>query len=230
MRVDGPTPNDEKPTTKDPITVVIADDHRLARAAVRTILVSDPDSNFHIVGEATTADEAVAATRRLRPQLVLMDITMPGGGIEATRRIKSLFPTVHIVIITVADDAQTLFEALRAGAQGYLLKDLEPRQWTAYLRSIVDGETPLSPTFTRRIVRELIRTGPRQPDPIEELTTREWEVLELVAQGLTNNEIATALSISKNTVKNHLKNILGKLQVDNRTQLVRFALERGLIG
>lgn len=232
-------------TDCQPITVLIADDHALARDAVRTILAAD--RTFVVVGEATTAEEAFAAAKRLRPRLVLMDIRMPGDGIKATRRIKAVFPDIRVVMITVSDEAQHLFEALRAGAQGYLLKNLAPEQWTGYLRDVMDGDAPLSGTLARRILTEMTGGGSTAsafvetrtwavaqrsasaPLLVEPLTPRETDVLQLVAQGLTNREIAERLTISENTVKNHLKNILGKVQVDNRTQLVRYALERGLI-
>lgn len=209
------------------VRVVIVDDHALARAAVRTILADDPV--FDIVAEAEDADGAFAAVQSHRPDLVLMDIRMPGGGLLATRRIKEAFPDVRIVMMTVSDAPQDLFEALRSGAQGYLLKNLETHQWTSYLRSIMDGATPISGSFAERILRELTGPGSSDPGSMEPLTAREEDVLRLVADGLTNRDIASQLGISQNTVKNHIKNILAKLQADNRTQLVRLALERGLV-
>ena len=127
------------------------------------------------------------------------------------------------------DAPQDLFEALRSGAQGYLLKNLEMHQWTSYLRSIMDGATPISGSFAERILHELTGPGASDPGCMEPLTAREEDVLRLVADGLTNRDIASQLGISQNTVKNHIKNILAKLQADNRTQLVRLALERGLV-
>lgn len=221
------TPQTRGAAPERSVRVVIVDDHALARAAVRTILADDPI--FDIVAEAEDADGAVAAVQHYRPDLVLMDIRMPGGGLQATRRIKETFPDVRIVMMTVSDAPQDLFEALRSGAQGYLLKNLETHQWTSYLRSIMDGATPISSSFAERILHEL--TGPSSGgvSPVEPLTAREKDVLRLVADGLTNRDIAGRLGISQNTVKNHIKNILAKLQADNRTQLVRLALERGLV-
>lgn len=209
------------------VRVVVVDDHALARAAVRTILADDP--LFEVVAEAEDADGAFAAVQRHLPDLVLMDIRMPGGGLEATRRIKESFPDVRIVVMTVSDAARDLFEALRAGAQGYLLKNLETHEWTSYLRSVIDAETPISGSLAERIVHELSGPSLSDSDPGEPLTAREQQVLRLVADGLTNRDIAQRLGISENTVKNHLKNILAKLHAENRTQLVRFALERGLL-
>lgn len=219
---------------RSPITVLIADDHALAREAVRSVLAAD--DAFVVVGEATTADEAFTAAQRLRPRLVLMDIRMPGDGIKATRRIKAVFPEMQVVMITVSDDARHLFEAVRAGAQGYLLKNLAPEQWTEYLRSVVDGDAPVPEALARQILSEMSGVGGAEETPFiaappaESLTPRETDVLKLVVEGLTNREIAQALSIAENTVKNHLKNILSKWHVDNRTQLVRLALKKGLLG
>lgn len=213
------------------IRVVVADDHILARKAIRTILCDDPA--FEVVGEAASGPEAVEAVRRLAPDLVLMDIRMPGGGIQATRAIKAEFPQVKVVVITVSDDVQDLFEAIRSGAQGYLLKNLAPEEWTAYLRGVMDGETPVSRSLAARMLREMsVSVSANENHGSEShgsLTEREREVLTHVAHGLTNREVAQALHIAENTVKNHLKNILAKLQLENRTQLARFVLQRGLL-
>jgi len=216
-----------KQTPSRSVRVVVVDDHALARAAVRTILGDDP--LFEIVAEAADADGAFAAVQEHRPDLVLMDIRMPGGGLQATRRIKAAFPQVRIVMMTVSDAPQDLFEALRSGAQGYVLKNLETHQWTAYLRSVMDGATPISDSFAERIIHELTGTAALGAAVPERLTARETDVLRLVADGLTNREIAGRLGISQNTVKNHLKNIMAKVQADNRTQLVRLALELGML-
>jgi len=230
------------------IRVLIADDHQLARAAIRTILSRDPA--FAVVGEAATAEAAVALTGALQPDLVLMDMRMPGGGPWATRQIKAAFPHVRVVVVTVSEAAEDLFEAIRAGAQGYLIKDLETGLWPDYLRSIMDAEAPISRPLARRILEEMAqpplpassvsepllgapsgahRDSVGSPAPAEPLTPREREVLEWVALGLTNREVARRLRISENTVKNHLKNLLAKLQAGNRTQLVRHAVVHGLV-
>jgi len=210
------------------IRVLIADDHELARAAIRTILSRDPA--FLVVGEAATAQEAVELVGSLRPDLVLMDMRMPGGGAWATRQIKAAFPQVRVVVVTVSKAAEDLFEAFRSGAQGYLIKDLETRLWPDYLRSVLDAEAPISRPLVQRILGELAQAAPpARRWPPEPLTPREREVLEWVALGLTNREVAARLGISENTVKNHLKSILSKLQVENRTQLVREAVVHGLV-
>ena len=208
------------------IRVLIADDHELARAAIRTILARDP--LFEVVAEADSAHAAVELVGRVRPDLVLMDMRMPGGGAWATRQIKSAFPAVRVVVVTVSEAAEDLFEALRAGAQGYLIKDLETQLWPEYLRSVVDAATPISQLLARRILQEIAQ-APDQRWPSEPLTPREREVLEWVALGLTNREVAHRLRISENTVKNHLKSLLAKLQAENRTQLVRLAVAHGLV-
>ncbi len=209
------------------IRVLIADDHELARKGIRTILQRDPV--FEVVGEAANAWEAVELARKLRPDLVLMDIRMPGNGLEATREIKAELPDVSIVVVTVSHDVHDFFEAVRRGAQGYLLKNLPADEWTQYLRSIVNSEVPLSRTVAERILREIQAAIPAAGSVVQDvLTQREREILAEVARGATNREIAEKLNISKYTVKNHVKNILEKLNLDNRTQLARFAIENRL--
>lgn len=209
------------------IRVLIADDHQLARKGIRTILQRDPQ--FEVVGEAASASEAVEQARVLRPDLVLMDIRMPGNGLHATREIKAALPDVSIVMVTVSHDVHDFFEAVRRGAQGYLLKDLAPDEWTPYLKCIVNSEMPLSREMSERILREIQATIPTPTSVLEGvLTQREREVLLEIARGATNQEIAEKLQISKYTVKNHVKNILEKLNLENRTQIARFALENHL--
>ncbi|MEC0242242.1 response regulator transcription factor [Paenibacillus dokdonensis] len=208
--------------------VLIADDSAHAREAVHEILAAD--ASFEIVGLAQSGEEAISLTESLMPDLILMDIQMQGiGGLEATRQIKLQYPYVKIVIITVSDDASHLFEALKQGAQGYLLKNLSPSTWIEYLRAIMSDEAPLSRELATQILREfplVVKT----PEHHETLTNREREILNWVASGLTNKEIAAELHISDQTVKNHLKNILQKLHLENRVQLTRYALEKGLVG
>lgn len=211
------------------ISVVIADDHLLARKGIKSILSADPA--FEVVGEAADAFEAVASVAELKPDLVLMDLRMPGGGLPATRKIKRAHPDVKVVVVTVSDDAQDLFEAIRTGAQGYLLKNLAPQEWLGYLRSIMDDNAPISRSLASRILRKmrLQAAEPGNGSDADLLTERELQVLRYVARGLTNKEVAQALHISENTVKNHLKRILGKLNLMNRTQLTQFAFKRGLL-
>lgn len=204
--------------------VLIADDHELARKGIASILRRDPA--FQVVAEAATGSEAVQLALQLRPDLVLMDIRMPDGGLEATRRIKEQLPQVRVVMVTVSHDANDLFEAIRSGAQGYLLKDLAPDDWTAYLKGIMGEDVPVPRRYSEQVVQRLQMGAPEPTDRLRLLTDREREVLHYVGRGMTNREIAEALGISEYTVKNHVKSILQKLGCENRTQLVRFALER----
>ncbi|WP_374121467.1 LuxR C-terminal-related transcriptional regulator [Paenibacillus sp. LHD-117] len=201
------------------------------------------DSSFAVVGEATSGEEAIAKAADLTPDLILMDIRMPGmGGLEATYRLKLLFPAVKIVMVTVSDDITHLFEAIKRGAQGYLLKNLSPSSWLQYLRSVSVDEAPMSKELAFRLLQEFSSgAGQEKSDagagnraaswfglPASQLTAREKEVLEHVSTGASNREIAERLNLSEHTVKNHLKNILQKLHLDNRVQLARYALEHGL--
>jgi two-component system nitrate/nitrite response regulator NarL len=218
-----------------PIRILIADDHRHAREGMRTIVSTIPD--FLIVGEATSGEEALALTDRLLPDLILMDINMPGmGGLEAVKVIKSAHPFVKIIMVTVSDDVSHLFEALKKGAQGYLLKNLNPSAWRDYLRAVALDEAPLNPQLALSILREFADRKTDTPAKVREkepagvgLTPREKEILQEVAQGHTNREVAANMGLSEHTVKNHLKNILQKLHLDNRVQLTRYAFERGMV-
>ncbi|RKP53940.1 DNA-binding response regulator [Cohnella endophytica] len=217
------------------VRVLLADDHRHAREGMRTIVSAMSD--FEIVGEASSGEEAIEQSVRLIPDLVLMDIQMPGmGGLEAVKSIKNANPAVKIVMVTVSDDAAHLFEALKKGAQGYLLKNLNPSAWRDYLRAVALDETPLNPDIAMSILREFssrkanVGTVAREKESDGELLTpREKEILQEVARGQTNREVAASLNLSEHTVKNHLKNILQKLHLDNRVQLTRYAYERGMV-
>ena len=208
-----------------PIRVLIVDDHPHAREGMRRIL--GEDSIFLIVGEAASGQEAIRLTEQVMPDLILMDINMKQmNGLEATKRIKSQYPYVKIVMVTVSDDIAHLFEALKKGAQGYLLKNLNPAAWVEYLKAIALDEAPLSQELAHHILNEFNR-GAKPLVEDSPLTPREEEILNLVADGLLNREIADQLSISEYTVKNHLKNILQKLHLENRVQLARYAYKRG---
>jgi len=204
--------------------VVIADDSEPARRAIRMILDSDPQ--FRISAEAMDGEEAVRIAKERMPDLVLMDINMPKlNGIEATRQIKQELPYVTVVILSVSDDVVDLFEANRSGAQGYLVKSLQPSDWVDYLHGVLNGDTPVTRGMAERLLTEFIRSGQLKNTTSQEmqrLTTREREILERVATGATNREIALQLCIAENTVKNHLKNILAKLHIQNRVQLAIF--------
>ncbi|OXM17596.1 response regulator [Paenibacillus herberti] len=222
---------------------MLVDDHPHGREGMRIIL--SEDAFFQVAGEASGGEEAVLLAEKLQPDLILMDIRMPGiDGLEATSRIKSILPTVKIVMVTVSDDIADLFEAIKRGAQGYLLKNLSPSAWLDYLRAVSLDETPMSRELATRILHEFLPNRSRESrvasaasTPLRSsasqsttpLTEREKEILERVALGEPNREVASTLGISEHTVKNHLKNILQKLHLDNRVQLTRYAFEHGLM-
>jgi len=212
------------------IRVLLADDHALFRRGVANLLAAE--DGFDVVGEAVDGHQALEMARELMPDVVLMDISMPGmDGLEATRRIKAEIPYVRIVILTASDGERSLFEAVKSGAQGYILKKIEPQAFYSTLRGVVRGEAPMSRVMAARLLEEFSRQA-REPAPATlaaELTTREREVLEHVARGRSNKEIAAALAIAENTVKNHLKNILEKLHLENRVQAATYALRQGLV-
>ncbi|MFQ5847237.1 MAG: response regulator [Candidatus Methylomirabilales bacterium] len=212
------------------IRVLVVDDHALFRKGLVSMLRDQPD--FEVVGEAPEGQAALAKAKELMPDVILMDIYMPGcGGLEATQQIKEALPYVKIVILTVSEEDQNLFSAIKSGAQGYLSKNIEPQQLFEMLRGVVKGEAPISRLTAAKILHEVARQAKqgREEHPGEELSPREHEVLELLTKGSTNKEIAAALGISDNTVKNHLRNILDKLHLQNRVQAAAFALRKGLV-
>jgi DNA-binding NarL/FixJ family response regulator len=210
-----------------PFRILIVDDHAHAREGIRDILEEYED--FIIVGEGTNGQEAIELTEKLMPDIVLMDIGMPVmDGLEATKQIKLRFPYVKIVVITVSDDITDLFDALKKGAQGYLLKNLQSEVWYNYLRAFALDEVPMSKEIAFQILKEFPQeTSIKKPDT--PLSARELEVLQLVAKGLSNRDISAQLFISEHTVKSHLKNILSKLQLENRVQLTSYAFQNGLM-
>jgi DNA-binding NarL/FixJ family response regulator len=214
-----------------PIRVLLVDDHALFRKGIASILAAE--RGFEVVGEAGDGQEGLERAREVMPDVILMDIFMPGAnGLEATRRIKEALPYVKIVMLTVSEEDQNLFEAIKSGAQGYLLKKIEPQELFAMLKGVVQGDAPISRAMAGKILREFAHQARRAvaaPLPGADLSPREKEVLELVTRGKTNKEIAAALAIAENTVKNHLKNILEKLHLENRVQAATFALREGLV-
>lgn len=210
-----------------PFRILIVDDNEHARAGIRTILDMDPF--FKIVAEAHNGQEAITLTEEWMPDLILMDINMPVmDGLETTKIIKGKFPNIKIVMVTVSDDITHLFEALKKGAQGYLLKNLNPNAWIEYLKAIAVDEAPMTRELALRILQEFSQKEKPALSP-SPLTGREQEILSWVAKGKSNREIANQLVISEHTVKNHLKNILFKLHLDNRVQLARYAYEKGML-
>ncbi|MBI4011449.1 MAG: response regulator transcription factor [Candidatus Rokubacteria bacterium] len=208
--------------------VLVADDHALFRKGVATLL-RDADG-FSVVGEARDGREAVAKAQALAPDVVLMDIYMPGmDGLEAARRIKAAMPATKIVMLTVSEEDQSLFGAVKTGAQGYLLKSVEPEELFHTLRGVVRGEAFITPSMAAKILTEFTRQARAGKERESVLSPREREVLDLLTRGAVNKEIAAALQISGNTVKNHLKSIMEKLHVENRVQIVAHALREGLV-
>ncbi|MEF3312113.1 response regulator transcription factor [Paenibacillus sp. GYB004] len=205
--------------------VIIIDDSEMAREGIRMILESDP--TFEVVAEGSSGEEALALSEAWMPDMILMDIQMPGiGGLEATKRLKEKYPYVKVVMVTVSDDIAHLFDALKKGAQGYLLKNLKPDAWHEYLKAIAVDEAPMTRELAFRILKELSPIGSNESQA-SPLTSREREILGLVAKGMSNKDISSNLDISEHTVKNHLKNILQKLHLENRVQLARYAYEQG---
>jgi DNA-binding NarL/FixJ family response regulator len=213
------------------IKVLIADDQALVRAGFRMILETDPD--VRVVAEADEGAGAVEAALRTRPDIALMDIRMPGmDGLEATRRIMAAPSPPRVLILTTFDLDEYVFDALAAGASGFLLKDVAPEQLLAGIRIIAQGDSLLSPSVTRRLIESFVRDGrqSREPPPVlEELTPRELEILQLVARGLSNSEIAEQLVVSSTTIKTHVARVLMKLALRDRIQAVVFAYENGVI-
>lgn len=209
------------------IRLLIADDSPLARSAIMSVLAGHPD--FEIVGEACDGQEALQMARQLKPEIVLMDINMTRcDGLLATRLIKRVAPQTAVVILTVSDDVRDLFEAIRSGAQGYLIKSLDPSDWVAYLKGFAQGHWSVPKEMAHKILAEMAPPEPPAAGIGVRLTEREVEVARLVARAMTNAEIAEALAISDQTVKNHLKNIIRKLHLKNRVELAVYAKRLGL--
>jgi DNA-binding NarL/FixJ family response regulator len=213
------------------IRVVVADDQALVRSGFRLILQTQPD--IEVVGEAADGREAVARAQEQRPDVVLMDIRMPGmDGLEATRRLMTTRNPPRVLMLTTFDLDEYVYDALRAGASGFLLKDVRPEQLADAVRAVASGDTLLAPAITRRLVEQYLRRPPpgsRAPSDLAALTDRELDVLRLVARGRSNQQIASTLFLGESTVKTHLSHLFAKLGLRDRAQAVVLAYESGLI-
>ncbi len=214
----------------DPIRVLLVDDHALFRKGLINLLRTQDD--LEVVGEAEDGREALSKTRALMPDIILMDIAMPNcDGLEAARLIRHEMPYAKIVMLTVSDQEQNVYEAIKMGAVGYLLKDLEPDMLYGLIRSVAAGQVTIFPAVASRLLQDLTEAkDAAAPAPrVQAITPREKEILELVVAGLGNKEIALRLSISESTVRNHLHNILDKVHLQNRVQLAMYASREGLV-
>ena len=206
---------------------LLVDDHALFRDGVASLLLA---WGHEVVGQASDGGEAIQLVDETAPDVVLMDVRMPNvSGLDATARIKERHPEVAIVMLTVSEDEADLFRAIKAGAQGYLLKNLEAPQLRTMLEGVARGEPAITPATAARIIDEFLRTPSSNPPAVQRLTERELEVLKLVTAGQRNREIAAELGISENTVKFHLKNIVEKLHAQNRAELAARAVREGLV-
>ena len=214
---------------KTTIRVLIAEDHAVVRNGLRSILEGDDD--FEVVGEASDGDQALTLAQDLLPDVVLMDIRMgQADGITATRRIRSVVPSVRVVVLTSYDEDELVFSSIRAGASGYLLKEVNAQQLLNAIRTVADGFSLIYPSIARRVLDEMGRPRKSTEEGLAELTPREREVLKLVASGRPNKEIGAMLGISERTVKTHISNIFSKLELSDRTEAAMYVHNRGLLG
>ncbi|WP_420819997.1 response regulator [Sinosporangium album] len=217
----------------EPIRVLIVDDHALIRRSLELALAAEAD--IEVVGEASDGQEAVELSDRLLPDVVLMDVRMPRqGGIDATRQIKASVPSTRIIMLTVSDEEEDLFEAIKAGATGYLLKDVQIDEVPDAVRGVHEGQSLINPAMAAKLISEFANMSRKEAErppqlPVPRLTDREMEVLRLVAKGMNNREIAKQLFISENTVKNHVRNILDKLQLHSRMEAVVYAVRERML-
>lgn len=212
----------------DVVTVLLVDDHAVVREGVRAFLEAQPE--IEIVGEAASGEDAVRMAERFAPDVVLMDLVMPGmDGVEATKRVRQVSPRSQVVVLTSFHDDSDIFPAIKVGALSYLLKDAGPDEIAAAVRAAARGETTLHPRVATRLLRQVRGEQAMPANPYTDLTDREQEVLQRIAQGMSNAEIGVALSISEKTVKAHVSNLLSKLYLVDRTQAAIFAWREGFI-
>jgi DNA-binding NarL/FixJ family response regulator len=221
-----------EPPTADPVRVLVVDDHALFRRGLDVVLAEEPD--IEIVGEAADGAEAVEKASLLAPDIVLMDVRMPRrGGIDACSAIKAAVPTAKIIMLTISDEEADLYEAIKAGAMGYLLKEISIAEVAEAIRSVQDGQSLISPSMAGKLLTEFATMARKDTAKAQvltpRLTDREMEVLTLVAKGLANRDIARQLYISENTVKNHVRNMLEKLQLHSRMEAVMYAVRENMI-
>ncbi|MDP8970667.1 MAG: response regulator transcription factor [Actinomycetota bacterium] len=221
----------ELPRT-DTIRVVVADDHALFRRGLEMVLQSEPD--IEVVAEAGDGNQVVSLAVEHAPDLVLMDVRMPGqGGIEAAKAVKDAVPNTKILMLTISDEEEDLYDAIKAGASGYLLKEISIDEVAGAIRSVHAGQSLISPSMASKLLNEFAamarKDEEKQQMPTPRLTDREMEVLSLVAQGMNNRDIAKQLFISENTVKNHVRNILEKLHLHSRMEAVVYAVREKLL-
>lgn len=216
--------------SQDKIRVVIVDDHPLVREGLRKVL--DLDDELLVLDEAGDGQGAINLARDLRPDIILMDINMPGtNGIEATKVIKREMPFMGIIALTIHEEEEYIMELVRAGVSGYVLKDISPKKLIEAIKTVAKGDSVIDPSVTSKVLGEISRMGRRRrtKEEWETLTEREMDVLKLMTEGCSNKEIARNLQISEKTVKNHITNIFRKLQVDDRTQAVLFAIKHRMV-
>ncbi len=216
----------------EPIRVLVVDDHALFRRGLQMVLEQEPD--IEVVGEASDGSEAVQVAADTLPDIVLMDVRMPKrSGIEACGAIHETVPSAKIIMLTISDEEADLYDAIKAGAMGYLLKEISIEEVAAAIRAVHGGQSLISPSMASKLLTEFAsmikRTDDKQQVPTPRLTDREMEVLKLVAKGLNNRDIAKQLFISENTVKNHIRNILEKLQLHSRMEAVVYAVREKLL-
>lgn len=210
------------------IRILIADDHGVLRAGLRALLDSEPD--LEVVGEAVDGDETLRLADDLQPDVVLLDISMPGpGGIEVTRHLEEMLPDARVLILTVHEDESLLREAMRAGAAGYIVKRAVESELINAIRAVRRGDLYVHPAMTRALLKDLHPSRASEEEPVEPLTPRETEVLRLIALGYTNRQSAEVLTISVRTVETHRANLMDKLGLRSRVELVRYAMEHGLL-
>jgi two-component system response regulator NreC len=212
------------------IRILVAEDHTLVRAGVRALLERQPD--MEVVGEASDGAEATRRARELKPDVVLMDLAMPGtGGLDAICRLKDECPLVRTVVLTMLEDERYFFQSIHAGASGFLLKGALPEELLSAVRAVAEGKVYLYPSLAKKLVEEYLHQAEQKDGSLAAsgLTDREQQVLHLISEGRTGKEIAKSLGISAHTVERHRQNLMAKLKLHNRVELVKYALQKGLL-